>query len=156
MARLRHRLRPVGLDFLGAAPVVLTSSMAVAASPEAVYHALAEDTEGWSEWFGAVKRARPTATGRHIVLSGGTHFEETVLVAEAPKRYAYRTDAMNRPGVKALMEEWRVEPVGGGSLVQWKVAAAPTRAGAAFLRLFAPALRWSFRDAMRKLDRRCV
>ncbi|MFC4031500.1 SRPBCC family protein [Streptomyces polygonati] len=156
MARLKHRLRPVGLEFLDSAPVRLVFSLAVAASPEAVYRALAEETGSWPEWFGAVRRARDTRTGRYVVLAGGAAFEETVLVAEAPRRYAYRTDAMNRPGVKALLEEWRVEPVGRSSLVQWTVVAEPTRTGTALLRVFAPALRRSFRAAMRKLDERGV
>lgn len=155
MARPTRQLRPVGVDFLGTAPVRLVFSVAVAASPDAIYRALAEDTESWPEWFGAVKSARSTAAGRDIVLSGGLRFEETVLVAEPPKRYVYRADAVNRPGVRAIIEEWRVEPVpGGGSLVRWTVAVEPARAATGFLRLLAPALGVSFRGAMRKLDRR--
>jgi uncharacterized protein YndB with AHSA1/START domain len=155
MARLTHQLRAVGPDFLGAAPVRLSFSAAVAASPEGVYRALAEDTEGWPEWFGAVKSARPTEAGRYVVLSGGVHFDETVLVADAPERYVYRADAMNRPGARAILEEWRVEPVpAGGSLVRWTIAVDPVRGTTVFLRLFAPALGVAFRGALRKLDRR--
>lgn len=154
MARLKYRLRAVGQDFLDTAPVRLVFSAAVAAPPETVYRALAEDTPGWSQWFAAVKYARPTEAGRHVVLSGGLRFEETVLVAEEPGRYVYRADATNRPGVRAIVEEWRVEPASGCSLVQWTIAVDPAPATAGFLRLFAPVLRSAFRNAMQKLDRR--
>jgi uncharacterized protein YndB with AHSA1/START domain len=155
MARPTRRLRPVEPDFLAAAPVRLTFSAAVSASPEAVYHALAEDTEGWPEWFGAVRSARRAESGRHIALFGGLRFAETVLVADAPERYVYRADTMNRPGARAILEEWRVTPVpGGGSLVRWTLAVDPARPATVFLRLFAPVLGVSFRTAMRRLDRR--
>ncbi|WP_328911862.1 MULTISPECIES: SRPBCC family protein [unclassified Streptomyces] len=156
MARLNRRLRPVELDFLDAAPVRLVFSAAIAAPPRAAYHALAEDTAGWSEWFGAVRSARPTENGRHVVLSGGLRFDETVLAAESPRRYAYRGDATNRPGVRAVLEEWRVEPLARGSLVQWTIAVEPAAPAAVFLRAFTPVLRASFRRAMHRLDLRSV
>ncbi len=65
-----------------------------------VFRALAEDVPGWSEWFSAVTLARPTGdgAGREIRLRGGTRFQETVLVAEAPEVYAYRMeDVSNAP-----------------------------------------------------------
>lgn len=154
MASLTHQLRAVELDFLGTAPVRLVFSAAVAATPAAVYHALAEDTEGWAQWFGAVKSAQPTAAGRHIVLAGGLHFEETVLAADSPGRYAYRADAVNRPGARAILEEWRVEAAATGSRVRWTIAVDPTPLTGVLLRLLKPALGASFRGALRKLDRR--
>jgi uncharacterized protein YndB with AHSA1/START domain len=154
MARLKHRLRPVGPDFLDSAPLRLAFTAAIAASPEAVYRALAEDTEGWTEWFAAVSHAGAVPEGRRIGLAGGLRFEETVLVSERPRRYAYRADATNRPGLRAMAEEWRVEPAAGGSLVQWTIAVDPAPAAALFLRVLAPALRTAFRRAMQRLDLR--
>ena len=154
MARLKHRLRPVGLDFLDTAPLRLAFTAAIAAAPEAVHRALAEDTEGWTEWFAAVTHAGPTEDGRTIGLTGGLRFEETVLLSESPRRYVYRTDATNRPGLRAMAEEWRVERAAGGSLVQWTIAVDPAAATALVLRLSAPALRSSFRRAMQRLDLR--
>ena len=154
MAGLKHRLRPVELDFVGSAPLRLAFSAAVAASPEAVHRALAEDTEGWSEWFAAVSSARRTPQGRQVTLAGGLRFEETVLASEAPKRYAYRADAMNRPGARAIVEEWRIEPAARGSLVQWTVAVDPARPAALLLRLATPVMRAAFRRAVHRLDLR--
>ena len=154
MAGLKHRLRPVEPDFVESAPMRLSFSAAVTAAPEAVHRALAEDTEGWAQWFAAVSSARPTARGRQVTLAGGLRFEETVLASEAPKRYAYRADAMNRPGVRAILEEWRIEPAARGSLVQWTIAVDPAPAAALFLRLITPMLRAAFRRAVHRLDLR--
>jgi Polyketide cyclase / dehydrase and lipid transport len=156
MGRLTYRLRPVDTDFLDTAPVRLVFSSVVMAPPRTVYRALAEDVQGWSQWFGLVRYARPTAAGRHIVLAGGVRFDETVLIAEEPGRYVYRGDATNRPGVRAIVEEWRVEPLARCSMVQWTMAVEPAPGTGLLLRGAAPVLRASFRRAMGRLDRRSV
>ncbi|MCZ4101466.1 SRPBCC family protein [Streptomyces sp. So13.3] len=153
-SRSPRPLRRVELDFLDTAPVRLVFTLAITSSPEAVYRAIAVDTESTPEWFTAVKSARRTEVGRDVALAGGVRFEETVLVDEAPKRYVYRADTCNAPGLRALLEEWRVEPVGPGSLVQWTFAMdgpAPLRL---LMRVLRPGLGRAFRGAVLALDRR--
>ncbi|MFJ9243648.1 SRPBCC family protein [Streptomyces sp. NPDC101776] len=155
---MAHRLRPVGIDFVETAPVRLVFAREVAASPEAVFRALAEDVAGWSEWFSAVTAARPTGdgAGREVRLRGGTRFDETVLVAKSPETYAYRVDATNAPGARALVEEWRLAPAGDGTRVQWTFAADGGAAFRGVLRLARPGLGRAFKDAVVALDRRLV
>ncbi|GAA0267643.1 SRPBCC family protein [Streptomyces polychromogenes] len=157
---MTRRLRPVGLDFLERAPARLVFTAKAAASPEALYRALAEDVTGWPSWFGAVSLARPTGggAGREVRLRGGVRFQETVLAAEGPRRYAYRVDTTNAPGLHALLEEWRLAPAAAphspGTLVRWTFAAdgpAPFRLALAAAR---PGLGRSFRTAVRTLDTR--
>ncbi|PSM40562.1 MxaD family protein [Streptomyces dioscori] len=152
-----HRLRPVELDFVETAPVRLVFARGVTSSPEGVYRALAEDVEGWSEWFSAVSSAHLSegGSGRRIRLRGGTCFEETILAAEPHEVYAYRVDVTNAPGVRALVEEWRLAPDGGsGTRVQWTVAADGTAAFRLVMKVSRTGLGRAFRDAVRKLDRR--
>ncbi|MEW2568630.1 SRPBCC family protein [Streptomyces sp. NPDC047070] len=152
-----RRLRPVELDFTETAPVRLVFARRVTSSPEAVYRALAEDVEGWPRWFSAVSSAHPSdgGSGRLIRLRGGTRFEETILAAEPHEVYAYRVDATNAPGVRALVEEWRLTPDGAsGTRVRWTVAADGTAAFRLVTRLSRAGLGRAFRDAVRKLDRR--
>ncbi|MEW2163641.1 SRPBCC family protein [Streptomyces sp. NPDC007084] len=153
---MAHRLRPVGPDFAETAPVRLVFAREVAAPPEAVFRALAEDVSGWSDWFSAVTLARPTGdgTGREVRLRGGTRFAETVLAAEAPRLYAYRADVTNAPGMRALVEEWRLTPAGGGTRVQWTFAADGTALFRGGLTLARPGLGRAFRNAVTALDRR--
>ncbi|MEU6660226.1 SRPBCC family protein [Streptomyces sp. NPDC046821] len=154
---MARRLTPVGLDFTETAPLRLVFAREVAAPPHAVYQALAEDVAGWPEWFSAVTQARPTndGAGREVHLMGGTRMSETILAAEPDERYAYRVDETNAPGVRALVEEWRLTPSGGGGThVQWTMAAdgaAPFRVA---LRIGRAGVGHSFRSAVSALDRR--
>ncbi|WP_328316064.1 SRPBCC family protein [Streptomyces sp. NBC_00388] len=151
---MAHRLRPVGLDFAETAPLRLVFAAGVSASPDALYRALAEDVAGWPAWFTAVTMARATEGGREVRLRGGTRFRETVLAADPAARYAYRVDETNAPGLRALLEEWRLTATDSGTRVQWTFTAdgpAPLLAGLRFAR---PGLGRAFRDATRKLDGR--
>lgn len=154
---MAHRLRPVGVDFVETAPVRLVFAREITAPPEAVFHALAENVAGWSEWFSAVTSARPTedGTGREVRLLGGTRFEESVLVAKSPETYAYRVDATNAPGARALVEEWRLTPdATGGTRVQWTFAADGNAVFRGVVRLARPGLGRAFKGAVAALDRR--
>jgi uncharacterized protein YndB with AHSA1/START domain len=157
---MSRQLRPVGRDFLEAAPVRLVFARDVSAAPEAVFGALAEDVPGWAAWFGAVAHARPLDGGarREVRLKGGTRFVETVLAAEEPEVYAYRVDSTNAPGARALVEEWRLAPsgtgTGTGTRVRWTFAADGTPAFRLALGLARPGLGRAFRVAVTSLDRR--
>ncbi|MFH0179675.1 SRPBCC family protein [Streptomyces cacaoi] len=153
---MAHRLRPEGLSFVETAPVRLVFAREVSAPPELVFRALAEDVSGWAEWFPAVTSVQPLddGAGRDVRLRGGTRFRETVLVAKEPELYAYRVDVTNAPGVRALVEEWRLSPAGAGTRVQWTFAADGNGAFRAVLRLARAGLGRSFRNAVTKLDRR--
>lgn len=149
-----RQLRGVGLDFVESAPVRLVFAGEVSASPEDVYRALAEETAHWPRWFSAVTFARPTEQGREVHLRGGTKFMETVMAAEPSKRYAYRVDLSNAPGVRAMLEDWRIRPTGTATRVQWTMAVdgpAPLRL---VLRAARPGVGRAFRDALRALDGR--
>ncbi|GAA2634640.1 SRPBCC family protein [Streptomyces vastus] len=153
---MARQLLPVGLDFVQSAPVRLVFARVVSAPPEAVFRALAEDVAGWPEWFSAVTLARPTegGAGRQIRLKGGTRFQETVLAAEPAEVYTYRVDETNAPGVRALVEEWRLTPHVTGTRLQWTFAADGTTAFRFAVKLGRPGLGRAFRDAVVRLDRR--
>ncbi|MFD7627872.1 SRPBCC family protein [Streptomyces sp. NPDC059851] len=156
---MARRLRPVGLDFTESAPVRLAFESVMAAPPETVYRALAEEVEGWPGWFGAVVRARPThgGAGREIRLRGGVRFQETIVAADAGLlRYAYRVDETNAPGLRALLEEWRLAPAGPGpgTRIRWTFAADGPVAFRLALGGARPGLGRSFRGAVRTLDAR--
>ncbi|TSB30098.1 SRPBCC family protein [Streptomyces benahoarensis] len=151
-----RRLRPVELDFARSAPLRLAFSARLGAPPATVYAALAEDIEGWARWFTGVARAVPTdgGAGRDVRLTGGTRFLETVLTAQPEALYAYRVDRTNAPGIRALLEEWRLTPDGGGTRLRWTFAAdgpGPLRLA---LLLARPGLGRAFRVSARALDRR--
>ncbi|MER7838726.1 SRPBCC family protein [Streptomyces sp. NPDC096040] len=151
---MAHQLCPVGLGFVETAPIRLVFGQEMTAAPEAVFRALAEDVPGWSEWFSAVRSARPTADGREVRLRGGVRFEETVLKAKAPEVYTYRVDMTNVPGPRAWVEEWRLVPSGTGTRVRMTFALDGTALFRAVSRLASPGMGRAFRTAVKTLDRR--
>ncbi|MYX08576.1 SRPBCC family protein [Streptomyces sp. SID8375] len=153
---MARRLRPVELDFVESAPLRLVFTAEVSAPPKAVYAALADDVAGWSCWFTGVARSAPTrgGTGREVRLTGGTRFTETVLAAEPDAHYAYRVDTTNTPGLRALLEDWRLAPAGGGTRLRWTFAADGPAPFRFLLTLARPGLGRAFRESARALDRR--
>ncbi|MFD8985806.1 SRPBCC family protein [Streptomyces sp. NPDC059564] len=155
---MTRRLRPVGLGFLDDAPLRLVFTARVRAAPDTVYRALAEEVTGWPDWFRAVTLARPTrgGAGREVRLTGGVGFQETIMAADPGRRYAYRVDETNAPGMRALLEEWLLAPArdSPGTLVRWTFAADGPAAFRLALTAARPALGHSFRTAVRTLDGR--
>jgi carbon monoxide dehydrogenase subunit G len=152
---MAHRLRPVGLDFVGFAPVRHISALEISAPVKAVYRAL-EDVPGWVDWFPQVTAARPIdeGAGRDIRLMGGVRFRESIIAAKEPEVYAYRVDVTNVPGVRAIVEEWRLAPAGDGTRVQWTFATDGTAAYRLAMKPLRGAQARAFRDAVSALDRR--
>ncbi|WLQ32295.1 SRPBCC family protein [Streptomyces castrisilvae] len=153
---MAHRLRSESLGFARVAPVRLVFTAEVSAPPDVVYRALADDVEGWPAWFTAVTAAVPVeaGAGREVRLRGGITFRETVIATEPGERYAYRVDTTNAPGMKALVEEWRLTPAGTGTQVRWTFAADGSPLFRFVLRRARRAVGRSFRDAVRDLGRR--
>ncbi|MFR9792856.1 hypothetical protein ACL07V_30035 [Streptomyces sp. MB22_4] len=90
---MAQRLRPVGPDFLERAPVRLVFGRDIAASPDKVFQALAEDVADMPRWFAAVASARAGRGGREIRLHGGIRFEE------GPCHHHDKTPAGYPPGL---------------------------------------------------------
>ncbi|MGV9561416.1 SRPBCC family protein [Streptomyces sp. NPDC003480] len=153
---MARRLRPVERDFTRTAPVRLVFAREIAAPPERVFRALAKEVSGWSEWFTAVTSVRPVdrGAGREVRLMGGTRFRETVVAAVPHEVYAYRVDETNAPGLRALLEEWRLTPAGTGTRVQWTFAADGPGVLLFRLRWARGGLGRAFRGAMTALEAR--
>ncbi|MFB6841320.1 SRPBCC family protein [Streptomyces sp. NPDC056361] len=153
---MARRLRPVELDFTASAPVRLVFTATLAAPPPAVYRSVAVEVGSLPSWFTAVTSAVPTAdgAGRTVRLRGGIAFEETILASEPDVRYAYRVDETNAPGLTAMAEEWSLSPAGKGTRLRWIMAADGPASLRLALRVAAPGVGLSFRDAARRLDRR--
>ncbi|MFF8606688.1 SRPBCC family protein [Streptomyces sp. NPDC015346] len=156
--RPARRLELVELGFVSTAPVRLVFTAELAAPPSAVHRSLAEEVGSWPSWFRAVVSATPTGggTGRTVRLRGGVFFQETIMSRESDTRYAYRVDETNAPAVRAMLEEWVLSPVGSGTRVRWTMAADGPSAFRTAMRLARPGVGLSFRDAMRRLDRRLI
>ncbi|MET9375936.1 SRPBCC family protein [Streptomyces sp. NPDC003035] len=153
---MARRLRLVELDFATSAPVRPVFSADLAAPPAAVHRSLAVELGSLPAWFPAVTSATPTGdgAGRTVRLRGGIVFRETIVADEPDTRYAYRIDETNAPGVSAMLEVWELSPAGPGTRVRWTMAVDGSAPCLLAMRLARPGVGRSFRDAMRRLDRR--
>ena len=94
-----------------------------------LFAALAHDPAGWGEWFPGFSRdGRYVTPAPHGVGSqrevrvGRTRLVETVLAWEEGRRWAFTIAEGGMPGVKALAEDYVVEPEGSGSRLTWTLA----------------------------------
>jgi uncharacterized protein YndB with AHSA1/START domain len=149
-----HRLRPEDLSFVERAPIVVRAETRVAASPDAVWPALADAT-AWMQWFAGMKDAHYTSPAPYGVGATrsvhvrGLRADETVIAFEPGARFAFRVDATNVPLLAALVEVVTLEPDAGGTRVVYRQAFEPRP----WLRLLAPLLRGVMeRDLRRGLD----
>ncbi len=153
------RLAEVDLAFAQHAPLRLVLHAEVAATPAAVYDALADDPATWT-WFPTLTGGRFPTDARGVgapreVAVGGTTISETVLAAEPGRQWAYRVDAMQVPIARALIEVWDLAEVPATSTrptatrITYTFALEPTAlsertagpTGAAIAAIFAKAVR---------------
>ena len=115
MARgLRHE----DLLFLTSAPVQQVRRGHVALPADRVFELVAERPESWPDWFSLARECHyegipPHGAGtlRRILLRGGIRARERVLAWDEDRRFAYRVEEINIPGIRAAMEEWTVQAV---------------------------------------------
>lgn len=125
-----HALRPVDLDFEAKAERVFRVEQQVAAPLDRVWDAFA-DAASWSQWFPGVEWARydgaaPAGVGTiRRSQVGGVQYEETMLVWDRGRRWAYRVDRSTAPVARAQLEITDFERRGAGTRVRWTLAVDP-------------------------------
>jgi uncharacterized protein YndB with AHSA1/START domain len=106
-------------DWAATAPVVLTRSFPVAAPPDQVFGVLA-DIAHWSDWCAGMRKVRledgPTSGVGAVrtVWVGTTRVQERFLVWEPGARLSFVLTSINTPGLKAMVEDYRVAADGEG------------------------------------------
>ncbi|MFI7173457.1 MULTISPECIES: SRPBCC family protein [Streptomyces] len=94
-------------------------------------------------------------TARRLRLVGGMRALETVLVWDPARCFAYRVEEAGVPGVRAMMEEWRLAPSPyGGTTLHWTIALDVRQPVRPLWRAANPLLAGVLRRAARRLDLR--
>ncbi|WP_299493025.1 SRPBCC family protein [Acaryochloris sp. IP29b_bin.137] len=114
---MKFNCRPVGLEFLNKAPIKFINEVELNASPAQVFSIL-ENAEAWPHWFKEIVQVewhhpKPYGVGttRTVKLTTIT-VEEFFFVWEQDKRFAFYLTSMSLPLAKALVEEYRLIPLG--------------------------------------------
>jgi uncharacterized protein YndB with AHSA1/START domain len=139
-------LRPVDDDFLQDAPLVIRSSVDLAAPPSRVWEVLGSD-EMWS-WMPIIddlqwRTPGPHAAGsvRRLRMARLITVDEEFYRWDVDRRATFRVTHQSRPLLDALMEDFVLEPSAKGTRLTWTMAVAPIKGAGLPLGLLAPVLR---------------
>lgn len=152
---------PVDLDFVDAAPVRLDVAVTIRRPSGEVFAAFAHDPAHWGEFFpgfdhsGKYLTDAPHGVGsRRAARFTGVKFEETILVWEEGKRWAFRVDGTQAPLFRAAIEDYTFEPHrGDATTVRWTFAYEPRLAFKLVGPILPHALPLAFGRAGRNLER---
>lgn len=114
---MKFKCRPVEMEFLDSAPVQFVNEIELAASPAQVF-AIFENAETWPHWFQDIvtvewHNPKPYGVGTTRTVNLKTvAVEEYFFEWEQNKRFAFYFTSMSLPLINALLEEYRLEPLG--------------------------------------------
>jgi len=141
-----HAVRPVGDEFFETAPLVIKTSVDLAATPAEVWEALGSDRM-WS-WLPLLDQLRwltrrPLTKGavRVLRVAGLLKLEGHFYRWDEGERATFHVTSSTRPVLRALAEDFALEPTAAGTRLTWTMAVEPKLPGARFLRFLAPLLR---------------
>ena len=107
----------VGMDFVESAPERIVNEIELEASPERVFEVL-ENGDAWPRWFDDILKVEWTSpkpfgvgTTRIVTLKPMTVYEE-FIAWETGKRFTFCFTGTSLPFMKALCEDYRLEPLG--------------------------------------------
>jgi uncharacterized protein YndB with AHSA1/START domain len=127
---MRFACRPTGLDFVDVAPHRVVTEEVLPAPPERVFAVLVDETS-WPQWFPGMTRVewlgpeRGVGAMRRVAL-GPLVIEERFLAWEPGRRFTFAFDGANAPGLRAVVEDYRLEPAGGDATrLRWMMCYAP-------------------------------
>ena len=142
---MTHPVRPVDDSFFETAPLVVKVAVDLKATPADVWEALGSD-EMWS-WMPLLDRLRwltprPHATGAVRVLRVARLFEieEHFYRWDQGRRATFHVTSSTRPVLRALAEDFVLDPIPEGTRLTWTMAVEPRLPGGRLLRWLAPLL----------------
>lgn len=153
-------MRPVGLEFLDEAPLLVAVEVSSSLPRAIVWDAFVDPTS-WVDWFPGVEEAAypeqapPYGPGTiRTARVSGELFEETLLAWEEPSRWTYRIDRSTAPLASAQVESTELEEAAaGGTLVRWILASDPSEQFARAAEVLPGILERRLADALRNLER---
>lgn len=127
-------LTPTDLAFFDDAPLRIAQSARVSAAPDKVFASFANAAD-WPEWFPMLKWAKWTkgngALGDEREVSVGAlgRYRERMIAWDPGRRFSFTMIGSTSPLAEQLAEDYRLSPDGGGTRIDWVMAARPTTLG---------------------------
>lgn len=155
----QHAPRPVGDEFLTDAPLVIRVAVELPNPPAEVWEVLGSERM-WS-WLPVIDRVRwlsprPLRAGaiRQLRLARSVVLDEEFYRWDEQRRATFYVQRATRPLLRALAEDFVLEPTaGGGTRLDWTMALEPNLPRVRWLRWLAPLLRPGNALALRGIRR---
>lgn len=115
--RFRLEERPPG--WAATAPIQIHNEVFLPATPEHVFEVLA-DSAGWTTWFKGMSQVRIDGPARGVgtlrtVWVRSTQVQEHFIVWEPSRRITFHIVQSNSPGLRVMVEDYQIVPMGNGS-----------------------------------------
>jgi carbon monoxide dehydrogenase subunit G len=161
MPKTLHPCQKVGLDWLATAPQRFSNDVDVALTPDELFGVLAR-ADTWPRWAKVIKHVEYTSpephgvgTTRVVRMAGGMVGDEEFLAWEPGKQMAFRFNTSGTRTLKAFLENYRLEPIAGGTRLTWELGMDTGGASKLFAPITTPVTNLMFRRFLGNLRELC-
>jgi carbon monoxide dehydrogenase subunit G len=157
-----HPCQHVDLAWLARAPQRFSNDIDVALSPDELFGVLAR-ADTWPRWAKVIKHVEYTSpephgvgTTRVVTMTGGMVGDEEFLAWEPGRRMAFRFNTSATKTLRAFLEDYRLEPIAGGTRLTWELGMDTGGASKLFAPISTPITNLMFRRFLTNLQRLCA
>ena len=162
MPKTLHPCQKVEVDWLDRAPLRFSNDIDIALSPDELFGVLAR-ADTWPRWAKVIKHVEYTSpephgvgTTRVVTMTGGMVGDEEFLAWEPGRRMAFRFNSSATTSLGAFLENYRLEPVAGGTRLTWELGMELAGPSKVLSPLTRPVTNAMFRRFLRSLQRLCA
>ena len=162
MPKTLHPCQQVGVDWLDRAPLRFSNDIDIALSPDDLFGVLAR-ADTWPRWAKVITNVEYTSpephgvgTTRVVTMRGGLVGDEEFLVWEPGRQLAFRFNTSATKSLGAFLENYRLEPVAGGTRLTWELGMELAGPSKVFSPLTRPVTNAMFRRFLRDLQKLCA
>jgi len=156
-----HPCQKVDLDWLAHAPQRFSNDVDVALSPDELFGVLAR-ADTWPRWAKVIKHVEYTSpephgvgTTRVVRMAGGMVGDEEFLAWEPGRQMAFRFNTSATKTLNAFLENYRLEPIAGGTRLTWELGMDTGGASKLFAPVSTPVTNLMFRRFLKNLQELC-
>jgi carbon monoxide dehydrogenase subunit G len=157
-----HPCQKVDLAWLDRAPQRFSNDVEVALTPDELFGVLAR-ADTWPRWAKVITHVEYTSpephgigTTRVVTMRGGMVGDEEFLAWEPGRQMAFRFNTSATRTLKAFLENYRLEPIAGGTRLTWELGMDTGGASKLFAPISTPVTNAMFRRFLRNLQQLCA